>query len=97
MADTIIDTNVLGSLTDELNINSSSQLGIYTIGKTGNHLNHMLQLEISPNNGDDWIGTQYCIRGQGHILVPIAGDRARMKTVLAEGSVSTTDVFLIPR
>lgn len=98
MATGTLNTNSAGDTTAEQTITSQKTATLFVLAKTGTHHNHRVILQVSPNDGTNWVDTHVEVLGTGcKSSDNMAVTRVRAKVLEAEGSTSTVDVHVLVR
>ena len=92
VSEAILDTNSADS-TAGCSSSQTTFLTGYIFGATGTHNTHIVELQVSPNAGNDWM-TVDSLTGLGVVSFNIISDCARLKVSTPEGSASTCKVYL---
>lgn len=89
--DSLVVTGASVTLTTE------TLVTLYVKGNTGTHANHKVMLEVSPDNGNTWVGTRATVEGEGCVSLTVVCTRVRAKITRAEGVTSTVKVWVLAR
>ena len=87
------NTNDSGAVSDSLYINGNKTIGIYVIAATGAHSNHIITIQISPNDSD-WFDSADTVTGLGYKEVDTIAQYIRVKVTTVESATSTCDIFI---
>ena len=97
MATAVLDSDSLAVTGAEITITTETMITLYVKGKTGTHGSHRIEIQISPDNGTTWIDTACNVRREGCCSITAVCTKARAKLVLAEGAISSVDVWLLAK
>lgn len=91
-----LNTNSSNATTTPLDILSgATRIAAYVIGNAGAFTTCVVTLEVSPDEGANWVATTATITGEGHIDSHIClATQARLKVTTAQGATSTVKTFL---
>lgn len=93
--DTGIDTNVLNTTTTSLRMDDAQNAGIYVTANTGAHANHVVTLQVSPDNSN-WQDTTHTVTGVGNVHdISCIAAWVRAKVTTIEGGASTSDITIL--
>lgn len=95
MATAVLDTNVLNASGATVTVTTESLVTLYVDNKTGTSTIHRVMLEVSPDSGTTWVGTEVKVQGEGCTSMTVACTQVRAKVVREEGSTSTVDVWVL--
>ena len=97
MQDTL-DTNLKGDATTELTLTTEIWVTMTVTPLSGDHHNHKVALEQSPDDGVSWVPLSDRVNGNANcVTVPLVATRVRACVAEAEGSTSTVTVHIIAR
>lgn len=95
-----VDANNTDSVTVGIDTDNFKRFALHIVGKTGAHVNHIIELQSSANNSH-WFaarnedGTTIRVTGEGHKLHFTSSSRyLRAKVKTAEGEASTVDIYI---
>lgn len=91
-----LNTNSENATSEELDIKrGATTITFYVLDDTGNHSNHVVKLQLSPNGTDFVTAGGTSVTGQGFAKREgIHADSVRLIVTTAEGSASTSKVFI---
>lgn len=93
----VLDTNTLGAVTSELALTTEKLVTMYLTDKTGEHHNHRVIFQVSPDNGTTWINCPPAILGVGVLVSEVVATKVRAKVSEIEGSASEVNIWILAR
>ena len=94
MAEVILDTAVGLVESAAISVAGKTMVAVYIFEKTGEHNNHRIALQISPDDGVNWI-TERSHLGVGRELYTMIATHVRVCVIEAEGAPSTVGVHIL--
>ena len=93
-----LDTNSLGANAAKISLTTETKVTLYVIPGSGDHANHRVTLEFSPDGGTTWIACRETVNGQPNTMtVEVVATDVRACVYEAEGTASTATVHLLAR
>ncbi len=84
------------TITTSIVMGDATKVGLYVSAKSGTHNNHIITLQVSPDNASTWADTSNTIIGTGFLdNITVIGTNIRTKITTVEGEKSTVDVSLV--
>jgi len=98
MTTATLDTNVLGASAAQLALTTETTVTLYVVPGAGDHENHRVTLEFSPDSGTTWIASRETVNGQPNTMtVDVVATDVRACVCEAEGTASTSTVHILAR
>lgn len=91
----IIDTE-RGGESEPVDVSAGTVLTLYVYSKEGSHIDHTIELEISPDN-TNWFKSGVIVTGQGAASVECVANYARAKVDFCEKKSSQAYVEILSR
>jgi hypothetical protein len=93
-----LNTNVLGNNAGELTLTTETIITLYVVPLTGDHRNHRVTLEFTPDNGTTWIAVGDSVNGTANsITCEIVANKVRACVCEVEGTASTIQAHILAR
>ena len=95
--------------TSSINSNSASEVGsalsltdetivtLYILPTSGDHNNHQMGIQISPDNGVNWIDYGHLVVGESALTEIFSATQVRAKVYVPEGADSTLTAILVAK
>ncbi len=88
-----VDTDVVDGVTNSLDINGDSHVGVYVNSISGAHANHIVIIQCSVDK-TNWFDSSITVTGLGSAEGTTVCQHIRAKVTTAEGAASSSNVTL---
>lgn len=93
----VLDTNNKGAVVARISMTTETIITLYVSTRSGASSNHRVGVEVSPDGGTTWVEMPHSVLGVGCTSFSCVATDVQAKVFEAEGSASSSNVFLLAR
>jgi len=92
-----INSNLELDVGSALTLTDETIVTLYILPTSGDHNNHQMGIQISPDNGVNWIDYGHLVAGESALTEVVSTTQVRAKVYAAEGADSTLTAILVAK